>query len=124
MAARSVASRRSLVSTCKTLIDNHIPFGVITRCNLEALQSHRVVVSPNCQMMDEARAAALREHVGEGGSIYANECTSPVRRDGRKQLDSSLADLFGVSSAGKTRENFPFIHYVETGGHLSVGYLG
>jgi hypothetical protein len=97
------------VSCAKTLLDSHIPYGVVTKRNLDVLQQHRVLVLPNVLMMDEEEAAAIRAYVASGGAVYASRYTSLIGKDGRRRSDFLLADVFGVSYRGETRESFTYI---------------
>ena len=99
----------AVVSVCKSLLDHHIPFGVITRRNLANLNRHQIVVLPNVLMMDEEEVAALQEYVRAGGRLYASRYSSLVTKDGRRQPDFMLADVFGVHYRGETKEDFTYI---------------
>ena len=110
------------VSACKSLIDSHIPFGVITRRNLGQLSQHQIVVLPNVLMMDKGEADAFREYVRAGGSLYASKYTSLITLDGRRQEELLLADVFGVSYEGETREQFTYIAPAGGAEHLFAAY--
>jgi len=110
------------VSVCQSLIDHHLPFGVITEKNLGDLARHQVVVLPNVLMMDEEEAEAFREYVRAGGRLYASKYTSLVTQDGIRQPDFLLADVFGVSYRGETKESFTYIAPVEGAEHLLPEY--
>ncbi|MBM3475035.1 MAG: hypothetical protein FJX75_17370 [Armatimonadetes bacterium] len=110
------------LGACKALIEAHIPFGVITRTNLGDLTRHRLVILPNVLMMDEQEAEAFREYVRQGGGLYASAGTSLVTTDGRRQADFLLADVFGTSLAGETRERFTYIEPVPGHEDLLEGY--
>ena len=110
------------VSACKSLIDNHIPFGVITRRNLDSLSRHQIVVLPNMLMMDHDEARAFREYVRNGGNLYASKLTSLMTVDGEKQADFMLADVFGASYRAETRESFTYVAPAECAEHLFAGY--
>ena len=97
------------VSVCKSLLDHHIPFGVITRKNLEHLSRHKIIVLPNVYQMAQDEVVAIRDYVGQGGTIYASKFTSLYTPDGRRQADFMLKDVFGVSFQGKTEETFTYI---------------
>lgn len=99
----------AVVSSCDALIRSHIPYGVVTKRNLSDLARHRLIMLPNVLMMDAGEAAAIREYVRGGGTVYASKWTSLVGRDGVKGADFQLADLFGASFAGETEENFTYI---------------
>jgi hypothetical protein len=97
------------LSVAKSLLDHHIPFGVITKRNLRDLARYQVIVLPNVLMMDEEEAQAFREYVHCGGALYASRYTSLITKDGKRQEDFLLADVLGVSYQGETRENFTYI---------------
>ena len=60
-------------------------------------------------MMDEEEAAAFRTYVAGGGCLYASRGTSLTTTAGRRQPDFLLADVFGVSHRGETKERFTYI---------------
>jgi hypothetical protein len=97
------------VSVCKSLIDHHIPFGVITRKNLGELSRFPLIVLPNVLMLAEDEAAVLREYVRQGGHLYASKFSSLITTEGHRLDDFLLADVFGVSYQGETREKFTYI---------------
>ena len=110
------------MSVCRSLINSHIPFGVITGKNLGELSRHQVVVLPNVLMIDEGEVNAFREYVRSGGNLYASRLTSLVTRDGKRHEDFLLGDVFGVSYRGETKERFTYIAPVENAEHLFAGY--
>jgi hypothetical protein len=99
----------AVLGACKALLDCHIPFGVITRRNLSELRRYRAILLPNVLMMEEAEAEALREYVRAGGCLYASRYTSLQTPDGHWLVDFMLADVFGISYQGETKEHFTYI---------------
>jgi hypothetical protein len=97
------------VNAYRSLIQNHIPAGVICRRNLGQLSRHKVIVLPNILMIDQDEAQAFRDYVAKGGTLYASKYTSLTTKDGVKHPDFLLADVFGVSYQGETREKFTFV---------------
>lgn len=112
----------AVVNVCRSLINNHIPFGVITKRNINALSQYKIIVLPNILMMDEEEANAFREYVHSGGMLYASRGTSIVTKDGKKHDDFLLSDVFGVSYKGETSENFTYIAPVEGTESIFAGY--
>lgn len=100
-AAMQVASR---------LIRGHIPFGVITRQSLAALDEFRVLILSNVNMMDEEECHQIRAWVDGGGKLIATGGTSLVDKRGRQHEQFQLGDVFGVrlAKADWTERN----HYV------------
>lgn len=97
------------LGACEALIHAHIPYGVITRNSLGDLDRHRVVVLPNVLMLGENEVEAFSNYVRGGGNLYASGQTSLTRVDGARQDTFLLADVLGVSCAGRTHERFTYI---------------
>ena len=106
----------------QSLLDSHIPFGVISKKNLKDLSSYQVIILPNILMMDEEEIEALKEFVASGGSIYASKYTSLVTKDGQRQNDFLLSDLLGVSYLGETKEEVTYISPNEEGKDILLPY--
>ena len=99
----------SALNTAKSLIISHIPFGIITRKNLGELSRYKVIILPEVLMMDEEEVSAFRDYVTSGGRLYASHYTSLLDKDGNKRKDFMLADVFGVSYIGETKEEVTYI---------------
>jgi len=97
------------VNVAKTLLSAHIPFGVITKKNLNRLSDYQIIILPNLLMIDKEEADAFRKFVESGGSIYASGTTSLLAKDGIKQDNFLLYDLFGVQYSGETKENLTYV---------------
>jgi hypothetical protein len=97
------------LGAAQSLIHSHIPFGVISKKNLAELSRHQVIVLPNVLMMDEEETDALRRYVRAGGSLYASRYSSLVTKKGQRQSDFLLADVFGATYRGQTKERFTYI---------------
>lgn len=110
------------LNVCKSLISSHIPFGVVTKKNLDGLSRHQLLVLPNILMIDKEEVEALENYVHSGGNLYASKYTSLISKDGIRKDDFLLADLFGVSYLGETKESFTYMAPVEGENHLFSGY--
>ncbi len=108
----------AVISTCRTCVSHHIPFGVITKTSVEKLSDHKLVALPNVLMMDEEEASAIRNYVREGGNLYASKYTSLITKDGIRKSDFLLSDVFGVSYQGETKEKITYIGPAE--GHAKL----
>ena len=97
------------ILTSKMCISHHIPFGIITKKNLSRLAQHNLLVLPNVLMMDEEEANAIRAYVHGGGNLYASKYTSLITKEGERKADFLLADVFGVSYRGETKEKITYI---------------
>ena len=101
--------RQAALNVTQALIHANVPFTVIARPNLDQLAKYRIVVLPNVLMMDEAECEAFRQHVRDGGALYASMHTSYLRSDGARPTDFMLGDVLGVSHAGQTRHDMTYI---------------
>ena len=80
---------------CRALQQAHIPFGIITRKQLSALDRYKVILLPNILRMDSEEAAAFRDYVHRGGRLYASRYTSLTETSGLRRDDFMLGDVFG-----------------------------
>ena len=88
---------RSTMQAARTLIAQHLPWRVVTRKSLDQLGRLKTLVLSNVHHMDETEIAAIRAWVQSGGTLYASGATSLVKKNGQRQPDFMLGDLFGVS---------------------------
>ena len=98
----ATAHRSAALNLAKTLQQWHLPFGVVTKKDLNRLSDFQLIVLPHVVMLDEDEADALRRYVESGGSLYAGKNTSLISRQGVRRKDFLLNDLFGVSFGGET----------------------
>ena len=68
---------------------------------------------PDVLMMSEEEVSAFREYVRQGGRLYASCHTSLVTRDGHRQNDFMLNDVFGLHYSGETIDTFTYLAPVE-----------
>ncbi len=94
---------------CRALQRAHVPFGVITRRQLDALYRFRAIVLPNILWMDREEAEAFRAYVKAGGKLYASRYTSLVEECGTRHRDFMLADIFGASCDSEERGAFVYL---------------
>ena len=110
------------MGVCQTCRSHHIPYGIICKKNLGDLSRYRVVALPNVLMMDEEEVEAIRNYVRNGGNVYASQYTSLVTKNGSRQEDFLLADVFGLSYEGETEENYTYIAPTEDFEEHFAGY--
>ena len=99
----------AIVNTCKTLMGNHVPFGIVSKKDLRNLSKYRLIILPNVMMMDEDEVNAFKDYVRNGGSIYASKFTSLFDKYKGKKDNFMLSELLGVSYDGITDENVTYI---------------
>jgi hypothetical protein len=92
------------VNFCRSLLEGHVPYRVLTRKDLPDLAGCQVVVLPSAVMLSEEEVRAFREFVRGGGGLLATTTTSLLGTDGTRHPTFQLADLFGCDYAGQTTE--------------------
>jgi hypothetical protein len=100
---------KAVRGVCRVLQREHVPFGVITRRQLDSLNRYRVIVLPNVLRMSTEEADAFRRYVRGGGCVYASRFTSLVSTDGTRHDDFQLADVFGCSFDGEELGKFVYL---------------
>jgi len=115
------APRNPVVDLATTLIQHHVPFGAVTRKDLDRLSDWQVIILSNTVVLGSDEVQALRAHVENGGSLLATKHSSRVTRDGVLLDDFQLADLFGASYAGETQE---IVTYVAPSGAMDELFDG
>ena len=85
------------------LVEGRIPFELIHEAFLtkDRLDAFKVVVLADAAALSDAQCGALREYVTRGGSVVATFASSLYDEEGRRRDDFGLADLFGLSFAGR-----------------------
>ncbi|MGI6495350.1 MAG: beta-galactosidase [Kiritimatiellia bacterium] len=99
--------RRSRKSTYKSamawghlLQRIHTPFAYVGDARLAAeLPRYRVLVLPNCQAMDDADCAIIRDWVRSGGILLGFGAPGRFAPDGTERASLPLADVFGADLA-------------------------
>jgi hypothetical protein len=92
------------VNFCRSLLEGHVPYRVLTRKDLPYLAACQVIVLPSAVMLSEEEVIAFREFVRNGGGILATATTSLLGTDGTTHATFQMADLFGCDCAGQTAE--------------------
>ncbi len=113
---------KAITNSCKSILNAHIPFDILTRKRLKDLSSYQVIILPNILVMSKEEADAIRDYVRNGGCVYASKYTSLYSRETLKQDDFMLADLFGVSYLGETKEEVTYMAPKGKGEDLFMGY--
>lgn len=88
------------------LVEARIPFEIVDSELLgqASLQSFRVLALPNLLRLSDGQCARLKDFVHAGGGIVATHMTSLQDERGQPREDFGLAELFGVSWAGRVIE--------------------
>lgn len=115
---------KNAMKAAKVLIEQNIPYGVLTKKNLGELSRFQVLVLPNLAMMDEEEAEAIRQFVQLGGSVYASKSTSLTDKKGTRHSNFMLADVFGVNLLGETEETVTYMSPADVKDDRFLRYSG
>ncbi len=87
----------------QALIEARIPFEMVHDRLLDAdhVAQFKTLILPNITALSDAQCDQLRQFVARGGGIVATHETSLYNEEGGPRKDFGLADLFGVSFAGR-----------------------
>lgn len=88
----------------QALIEARVPFELVHDRLLDAehLAPFKTLILPNIAALSDAQCERLRAFVRGGGGLIATGETSLYNEWGEPRGDFGLADLFGVSSTGRT----------------------
>jgi len=87
----------------KALVYEHIPWGIIHEENVtpDTLAQFPIVLLPNIGILSDREVLLFRRYVEAGGKLIVTGPSGTLDRFGRKQADSSLADLVGAQLVGR-----------------------
>jgi hypothetical protein len=71
----------------------------------EHVDRYRLLILPNVAALSDAQCEQLRQYIKRGGSLLATFESSLYDERGNRRKDFGLADLFGVSYAGKVERD-------------------
>lgn len=91
----------------------HMPFGIITRKQMDSLSRYKLIILPNALRMDDREVDAFRSYVRNGGRLYASGWTSLTHTDGHRKDDFMLADVFGCHFGETNRATVSYIKPTE-----------
>lgn len=85
------------------LIEARVPFELVHEGYLtpERLDRFKLLILADAAALSNAQCAAIRSFVDRGGSVLATFATSLYDEVGQRRTDFGLAELFGVSFAGR-----------------------
>jgi len=116
------AHANAAIGMAEAIVQNHFPYGVVTKKDLKDLYKYQIIILPNLVMLDEEEVNALKRYVSDGGSLYASRDTSIVSIDGHRQDNFMLSELFGVSYLGETDEAVTYVAPEKGWEHLFGDY--
>jgi hypothetical protein len=87
----------------QALVESRIPFELVHEAFLtpERLDAFKLLILADTAALSDAQCSAIRGFVARGGSLLATCAASLHNETGRRREDFGLADVFGVSFAGR-----------------------
>ncbi|MGC9003929.1 MAG: beta-galactosidase trimerization domain-containing protein [bacterium] len=84
---------------CSALLENSIPFRVITDddINLERLSRYQLLILPDIACLSDKQVSVIKEFVRKGGKLVATGETSLYDETGERREDFALREIFGLS---------------------------
>ena len=85
------------------LVESRVPFELVHEAFLtpDRLDQFKLLILADAAALSDAQCAAIRDYVSRGGSLLATFGSSLFDETGQQRSDFGLADLFGVSFAGR-----------------------
>jgi Beta-galactosidase trimerisation domain len=85
------------------LVEARVPFELVHEAFLtpDRLDRFKLLILADAAALSDAQCRAIREYVTRGGSLLATFASSLYDETGKRRDDFGLADLFGVSFAGR-----------------------
>lgn len=85
------------------LVEARVPFELVHEAFLtpDRLDQFKLLILADAAALSDAQCDAIRSYVKRGGSVLATFATSLFDEVGQRRDDFGLADVFGVSFAGK-----------------------
>jgi hypothetical protein len=85
------------------LVEARVPFEFVNEAFLtpDRLDRFKLLILADAAALSDAQCAAIREYVDRGGSLLATFASSLYDELGRQRAEFGLADVFGVSYAGR-----------------------
>ena len=101
------------IGLTKTLIQNHVPVGILGNDGMQALTHYKMVFAPNLTAIPDQNAEALIRYVKNGGRLYFSGVQEKL-----------LLEFFGAKQLGLTESDVTYIAPKEKAGKLFGGYNG
>lgn len=117
-AERFVPTVKELLGTAVVLGKCNIPYKVITPGS--KLNGLSTIIINNAKYMSNDEVQQLRQFVTNGGTLIVTGRSSLCDLDNNCSGDFALADVFGVSYAGKTTPRISYLYDKDRGYLLSV----
>jgi hypothetical protein len=97
-----------VLGAARVLRENHIPFGVISKKQLESLADYKVLILSNIQLLDGEEIEKIFDYVKRGGKLYINTVLGCIP-------DRIYKDVLGIICEGATEEKVTYIAPVGDG---------
>ena len=101
----------SALGVSRILRENHIPFGVISKKQLDNLDDYKVLILSNIQVLDDEEIDKIFDYVSKGGKLYINCSINSIP-------NKIYKDVLNLICEGITEEKVTYIAPVDDGMEL------
>ena len=105
------------LGACKTLMEEHVLFDIVTPRNLADLAHYKVIVLPNTACLSPGEVEALHQFVANGGGLVGTYQVSAGNEWNEPYGQPALSDVFGIRVLGDTSHYTDSYFRVATGDH-------
>ncbi|MDD4773141.1 MAG: alpha-L-fucosidase [Eubacteriales bacterium] len=96
---QSFTNKSCAINTIKTLIENHVPCGVLSNGCMDRIKNYKLVLAPSICGLTEKNIDALADYVRGGGCLYFSGAYEP----------RLLRELLGAEYLGLTEEKHTYL---------------
>lgn len=115
----------NMIGMEQVLLDHHIQYNLLTDHNfsMKSLENTKVLALPNAALLSDHHAQVIREYVRSGGYLLATYQTSMFDEKGNQREDFALADVFGCTYTGITKDCSTYgYQYIRSAHPLTRGF--
>ncbi|MEM2209717.1 MAG: beta-galactosidase trimerization domain-containing protein [Nitrososphaerota archaeon] len=111
--SEEIKHTNELLGFCKALLQEHIPFDIVTEDNLmNKLNDYKILILPNVVFLSKEKVEAIKDFVRRGGGIIASYRTSIYDND-EKRDNLGLSEVLGVKYLGYEKQVFTTDSYMK-----------
>lgn len=99
----------ALRGATNNLMEQHIPFAIITECDLDNLDGYKMIVLPDLCAVSEKEVKAFTAYVEKGGNLYISGAAGMYDGFGGKYEGGAFKELSGVTYMSVTEETVTYI---------------
>ncbi|MEM3406036.1 MAG: beta-galactosidase trimerization domain-containing protein [Candidatus Aenigmatarchaeota archaeon] len=111
--SEEIKHTNELLGFCKALLQEHIPFDIVTEDNLmNKLNDYKILILPNVVFLPKEKVEVIKDFVKRGGGIIVSYRTS-IYDDDKKMDNLGLSEVLGVKYLGYEKQVFTTDSYMK-----------